>query len=257
MHVQTNNTATFDLSSFQSIVDKTPALFCIAVTASIAFANSAYAHSEQFAEGALVNNATIEPCTLSGGTETTCYRLSIVGAPANADFKDGPYCPPNIDSPASEGGLWIDGRGSVYNVDGEFIKNLSTLYNDDHWQMYDTETGDVTVIEGAEGCAVAGNPRNAPSHDNFCLECPLSEIGGGIEQTVLIPTHPEPLESPDRIGRRGNVGVALNGVLIGPPAPIKFILSTYTIGVFDACGGHTNPHEGYHYQAAVGCAEIA
>ena len=148
------------------------------------------AHSDTFADGALVTEGSVEPCTLSGGTETTCYRLSIVGAPANADFKDGPYCPPSIESPASEGGLWIDGKGTIYNVDGDFIKNLSTLYNDNRWQMYDSETGGVTVIEGAEGCAVAGDPNNAPANDNFCLECPLSEIDGGIERTILIPTEP-------------------------------------------------------------------
>ena len=44
--------------------------------------------------------------------------------------------------------------------------------------------------------------------------------------------------------------------MFGPAAPIDFILSTYTLGVFDACGGHANPHEGYHYHAAVGCSEI-
>ena len=232
-------------------------ILALLVTASFVTAGNANAHSDKFAEGALVEEATIEPCTLSGGTEATCYRLSIVGAPANSDFKDGPYCPPSIQSPASEGGLWIDGKGTLYNVDGDFIKNLSTLYNDNRWQMYDSETGKVTVIEGAEGCAVAGDPKNAPAHDNFCLECPLSEIDGGVEQTILIPTEPVPLEKPARIGRRGNIGVALNGVLFGPAAPIDFILSTYTLGVFDACGGHTNPHEGYHYHAAVGCSEIA
>ena len=104
---------------------------------------SADANPNFFVDGALVTEATTEPCTLSGGTETTCYRLTIVGAPANAEFQDGPYCPPDIESPASEGGLWIDGKGSLYEVDGEFIKNLSLLYEDDHWQMYDAETGEV------------------------------------------------------------------------------------------------------------------
>ena len=50
--------------------------------------------------------------------------------------------------------------------------------------------------------------------------------------------------------------MALNGVLFGPSAPIEFILSTYTLGLFDDCGGHGNPHEGYHYHAATGCSEI-
>ena len=236
------------------IIMKSSLFFAISITSVNVIANP---NPDLFMEGALVTEATTEPCTLSGGTDTTCYRITIVGAPANAEFLDGPYCPPTVDSPASEGGLWIDGKGTLYNVDGDFIKNLSTLYDDEHWQMYDAETGEVTVVDGAQGCAVAGDPTNAPDSDNFCLECTLAELGAGVERTILIPTEPVPLESPDKIERRNNLGVALNGVLFGPPAPIDFILSTYTIGVFDACGGHSNPHEGYHYHAAVGCSEIS
>ena len=103
-----------------------------------------------------------------------------MGAPANANFTDGPYCPPSINSTADEGGLWIDGKGTVFNVDGAFIKNLAEIYNDDHWQMYDSETGKITAFKGAEGCAIAGDPKNAPPTDNFCLECTLDQMNGGI-----------------------------------------------------------------------------
>ena len=211
---------------------------------------------ELFLQGALSGPATSEPCTLSNGTETNCYRLTIVGAPANADFTDGPYCPPSIDSTKKEGGMWIDGKGTVFEVDGEFIKNLAELYNDDRWQMYDSETGEITVFKGAEGCSIAGDPKNAPPTDNFCLECTLDEMNGGIKRTILIPSEPVPLDTPAPINRRKNIGVALNGVLFGPPAPIEFILGTYTLGLFDDCGGHGNPHEGYHYHAATSCSEI-
>jgi hypothetical protein len=37
------------------------------------------------------------------------------------------------------------------------------------------------------------------------------------------------------------------------PAPVAIIKAAYTIAAFDDCGGHVNPHSGYHYHAATGC----
>lgn len=211
----------------------------------------------QFAEGAIVGDVDTVECTLSGGTKTSCYRLTIAGSPADpSSSPEGPYCPPTIESSAEEGGTWIDGEGTVYQVDGEFIKNLSTLYKDKKWQMYDINTGEITVIDGARGCEVAGDPRPIPGFNNFCLSCSLEDLGGGIQKTVLIPTTPVPVDKPLAINGRSNTGIALNGVLFGPPAPLDMILSSYTLGVLDDCGAHANPHEGYHYHAANGCAEI-
>ena len=210
-----------------------------------------------FLENALVGETEIVDCTLSGGTQTTCYKMTIAGAPADKGTSpEGPYCPKSIYSSDEEGGIWIDGEGTVYEVDGKFIENLSTLYNDKKWQMFDPKTGAVVVIDGARGCKVAGNPQPDPEFDNFCLECPLDEIGGGIQKTVLIPTNPVQASQTSAIRGRANIGVALNGVLLGPPAPLDMILSSYTLGVFDDCGAHTNPHEGYHYHAANGCSEV-
>ena len=168
---------------------------------------------------------------------------------------EGPYCPSTITSTAEEGGTWFDGSDVVYDVDGDFIVNLSTLYNDDRWQMYDPDTGLVTVIDGTEGCEVAGDPNNTTGTDNFCLECTLESLGGGVEQSFLIPVTPVFLGAADDVGN-SDVGIALNGVVFGPPAPIDLILSSYTLGVFDDCGGHINPSEGYHYHAANGCSEV-
>ncbi|RBW46600.1 hypothetical protein DS885_07470 [Psychromonas sp. B3M02] len=210
-----------------------------------------------FADGAIVGDVETVECTLSGGTETSCYRITIAGAPADPDSSpEGPYCPPTIESSAEEGGTWIDGEGTVYQVDGEFIKNLSTLYKDKKWQMYDINTGEVIVIDGAKGCEVAGDPRPIPGFNNFCLSCSLEDLEGGIQKTVLIPKVPVPLTEPNAINGRSNTGIALNGVLFGPPAPLDMILSSYTLGVLDDCGAHANPHEGYHYHSANGCSEI-
>lgn len=210
-----------------------------------------------FIKGAIVGDVETIDCTLSGGTQTSCYRITIAGAPADPKTSpEGPYCPPTIKSGAEEGGTWIDGKGTVYNVDGKFIENLATLYKDKEWQMYDVKTGKVTIITGARGCEVAGDPRPIPGFNNFCLECPLEEIGGGIQKTVLIPVTPVPAAKPTEVRGRSNTGIALNGVLLGPPAPLAMILSSHSLGVFDDCGAHANPHEGYHYHAANGCSEL-
>jgi hypothetical protein len=49
-------------------------------------------------------------------------------------------------------------------------------------------------------------------------------------------------------------GVAFNAVRFDAPAPTDRILAAHTIAPFDDCGGHVNPHEGYHYHAAAGCS---
>ncbi len=166
----------------------------------------------------------------------------------------GPFCPESITSPPEDGGLWFDGSGIVYDVDGDFIVELPTIYDDPGWVMYDEDTGLVNVTDGQAGCDVTGDPNVDPSFVNQCVECTLETLGGGIEKTVLIPIVPVPADVPGEIGR-GDVGVALNGVLLGPPAPVELILSSYTLGVFDDCGGHVNPHEGYHYHGSTGCSE--
>lgn len=48
--------------------------------------------------------------------------------------------------------------------------------------------------------------------------------------------------------------MAFNGVKFDAPAPIGLILDAHTIAPFDDCGGHVNPHAGYHYHAAAGCS---
>jgi hypothetical protein len=210
-----------------------------------------------FVDGAIVGDVETVSCRLSGGTETSCYRITIAGTPADPDTSpEGPYCPPNIESDADEGGKWIDGKGTVYEVNGEFIKNLATLYKDTEWQMFDINTGKVIVIDGARGCEVAGDPRPIPGFNNFCLECSIEELNGGVQKTVLIPVVPVPVENSIEVRGRSNIGIALNGVLFGPPAPLEMILSSHSLGVFDDCGAHANPHEGYHYHAATGCSEI-
>ena len=205
-----------------------------------------------FLAGALARGVTTEPCTLSSGTATTCYRITVVGLPV--DHAVGPFCPPTTSSTATEWGIWFDGDG-LYDLDGEFIKGLSSLYGDDNWLLYD-EDGNVNVTATQEAFEGAARPNVAPEYQNHCVEGRVAWLPGGqpVATTVLIPTSPVVAAAPTSNARF--LGVTLNGVRIDGSAPVRDILRAYTIAAFDDCGGYFNPVEGYHVHAAVGCSGI-
>ncbi|NNL99056.1 MAG: YHYH protein, partial [Acidimicrobiia bacterium] len=187
-----------------------------------------------------------------GGTETTCYRITVAGYPVT--YETGPFCPDTITDSADAGGIWFDGNG-VYDLDGEFIVGLSELYGDDNWLMYDDD-GNVLVTETAEEFEAAARPDVDPSLQNHCVEGRLEWLDNGepISTTVVIPVQPVLADEPATV--RGNLGVTLDGVVIAASAPVDAILGAYTIAAFDDCGGHFNPFDGYHLHGAVGCSEV-
>ncbi len=208
---------------------------------------------ERFVEGALASPPEVVDCELSDGTKTTCYQVVTVGVPADAPV--GPFCPESINTKAADSGIWLDGSGTVYDADGDFIVNLPEIYNDQKWQLFDKATGKVRVTDTQEACEAAARPDVDPAYQNYCVQCSLDYVGGGLSKTYLIPTQPVTASTHGRVGRL--VGVSLNGIELAAPAPVDAILGNYTIAAFDDCGGHVNPHEGYHYHAATGCTEIA
>lgn len=210
--------------------------------------------TSMFEADALTEAVTEVDCTLSDGTETRCYRITIAGAPSNDT--EGPYCPPNITSGAETAGSWFGENGEMVEVDGPWIKNLSTLYNDDEWQMYNVNTDEVHIQTGPEGCAITAdpNPPTGLEFPSFCLECYLTDMGGGIERTILIPIIPIMTDGTTAIN--DHIGVSLNGVLFDRSAPLELIESSHSLGMLDDCGAHANPNTGYHYHAATDCAEI-
>ena len=205
-----------------------------------------------FFDGALIGDATTEDCTLSGGADATCHRVTVAGHPVS--YETGPFCPETITDGAEAGGIWFDGSG-VYDIDGEFISGLAELYDDDNWLMYDGD-GNVSRTESAEEFEAAARPDVDPSLQNHCVEGRLEwlENSEPITSTVLLPTQAVLAEGPATT--RGNLGVTLDGVVIAQSAPVDAILGAYTIAAFDDCGGHYNPNEGYHLHGAVGCSEL-
>ena len=209
-----------------------------------------------FFEGALTQEAVTTDCTLAGGTETSCYELTIAGFPATRN-EIGPWCPKTTSDSADAGGIWFDGK-EVYDIDGPFILDLAEIYDDPTWKLYD-EDGNVLSTDTSEKFneLVTGGAQSEADAGpvNLCVygEIEWADGGGPIPATVQIPITPSRAANPTAAS--GALGVTLDGVLIESSAPIDLILGNFTIGAFDPCGGHVNPQEGYHMHATTGCSD--
>ena len=202
-----------------------------------------------FVAGGLASAITTTSCTLSGGTSTTCYKIVTVGAPS--DHAVGPFCPTHI-SDGSVAGMWIE-SGKTYDLTGAFIANLATFYKDSGWKMFNTTTGKINVTDTQAAFEAAAQVQIPVAYNNYCVDGKMSYVNGGISRTFLIPVTPVALASgTEPVGRDG-VGVALNGIIFDAPAPVQIIKAAYDIAALDDCGGHINPHAGYHYHGATGC----
>ncbi|MGH1335558.1 MAG: YHYH protein [Aureispira sp.] len=203
---------------------------------------------------------TTIPCTLSDGSSTNCYEITTNGVPT--DHTMGPWCPDNITDDASKGGIWLEG-GQVYDVDGAFIQNMATFYNDNTWLMYDAN-GDIYTTDSQTDCANAANPNVGAAYQNYCVEC-LPSYVTTLTQTYTIPITPVRLEQTTSFGMMGppgqggsgpsQRGIAFNGIVFDAPAPTSAILGAYTLAPFDDAGGHINLAAGYHYHAATGVSK--
>ncbi|WP_341227130.1 YHYH protein [uncultured Arcticibacterium sp.] len=221
-------------------------------------------------------SVTLVDCILSDGSSAECYQ--IVSNGLASDHEMGPWCPTTITDDATAGGIWLE-NGNVYDVDGEFVKNMATFYNDNTWKMYDAD-GKIYKTETLEDCNNAANPNVGAEYANFCVECLPSYISN-INQTYLIPKTPKLTSEttlfgaaggppdggaggpppggdmgggppPDAIGGLSARGIAFNGIPFDAPAPTDAILGAYTLAPFDDAGGHINLNAGYHYHAAMG-----
>lgn len=204
-----------------------------------------------FNAGVLQTPTETVNCTLSNGTVASCYRLKLQTTPT--DHKVGPFCPRTIESGPEVSGTWIH-EGEVLDADGAFIVGLAELYDDPKWKLYDESTGEIRYTATKEACEAAARPDVEEAYRNHCVECSVEDLEAGLSEDVLIPAQPVPRATPGTLGGRGPVGVALNGVRLDAPAPLQAILSAHTIAAFDDCGGHVNPHAGYHYHGARGCS---
>ena len=219
--------------------------------------------SHLFKAADVVAAPTLVDCTLSGGTKTRCFRITVRPLPRHRT--PGPWCPTKATDGPAQSGIWIDPtakKGSVFDADGPFMSNLATFYDDPEWQLVDPETGNVRVTRTREACAAAARPDVDPQYRNHCVQCLPDYMAPDHSVTYTLPLAPvmlKPGALDTLFGRRpsesvrGGVGVALDGVKLDGPAPVDAILGAHTIAPFDDCGGHVNLHDGYHYHAVTDC----
>lgn len=207
-----------------------------------------------FLTGGLVEPITVVSRSLSDGSTGDCYKI-VVNSLAS-DHTMGPWCPSNIADDASAGGIWLEG-GEVYDVDGAFVQNMATFYNDNTWMMYNTSTGAITKTSTQAECEAAANPNVGAQYRNYCVEC-LPSYVSNLSHTYYIPVTPKKASSATAFGMGPMSsgpsvrGLAFNGVVFDAPAPTNIILAAYTLAPFDDAGGHINMAAGYHYHAATG-----
>lgn len=226
-------------------------------TAAISSAESATSEADQlheiahlFAGAKVLAGPTMVDCTLSGGTSTRCFSITVKAEPS--DYTPGPWCPEAISDGPEAGGIWLE-DGAVEDVDGAFIENLATFYNDSNWQLFDKATGKINVTDTVESCAAAARPDVDPAYQNHCVQCLPEYMSDDASVTYTIPIKPVPMTGNTQRTRDSGSGIAFNGVRLDGPAPVEDILSNYTVAPFDDCGGHVNLHVGYHYHAATDC----
>ncbi|MFK7772091.1 MAG: YHYH protein [Saprospiraceae bacterium] len=202
-----------------------------------------------FIQESLLEPITTEEYKLSNGTTTECYKLVVRSIPH--EHKMGPWCPTHIKDSKEQGGIWFE-DGKVYDVDGHFISNIGEFYADAKWNLYN-EDGSIKVTKTQKACEGAAKPNVEEIYKNHCVECQPSFYHDHIT-TYYIPINPI-YQTSSTNPRRGIMGLAFNGVNFDPPAPTQAILNAHTLAPLDDCGGHVNPHVGYHYHAVNGCTK--
>ena len=205
--------------------------------------------SSLFLEKSLLKEIVQEDCTLSNGTQTKCYKITVKAEPQ--EHKMGPWCPDNIKDDKEKGGIWFK-DGKVYDVDGKFVANLDEFYSDPKWELY-REDGSIKVTKSQEACEAAARPDVDEKYQNHCVQCSPT-FYEGKKIIYRIPVTPVAMNETTELTRDG-IGLAFNGVGFDPPAPLHAILDAHTLAPLDDCGGHVNPHKGYHYHATKGCTK--
>ena len=211
-----------------------------------------------FLDGALVGEPVVADCTLSDGSASQCYTITVPGTPVNHDA--GPFCPTSTSDGADAGGLWLDGEAS-YEIDGEFFTELADIYGDEAWNNIVNDDGSINVIDNAAEFQVAARPDITEEYYYHCVDGDVTWLDAGEQptHTIQVPVAPVLADAATaQFAERAHstLGVTLNGALLSGSAEMDAILSSYTIAAFDDCGGNINPALGYHVHGTAGCSDV-
>lgn len=111
----------------------------------------------------------------------------------------------------------------MYNADGQFIMDLSTIYKDVKWKLYD-DSGKVKVTDTKEAFQGAARPDVQEAYKYHCVEgtWEWTETTKPVPTSILVPV--KPVLASETSSPRGNLGVTINGLVISASAPVDAIL---------------------------------
>lgn len=160
----------------------------------VSFAHDDHGAIENFDESVTVTEVG---CTLTDGTETTCYQTVSIAIPL---FEIGPFCPETLDDAA---GIWEwDGENpGVYLLDREFFMMLE----EQGYVFFDDE-GNINIV--------VDELPPAPGDIGETHSCVIHTAHEEVIITALIPTEPVLADTPTNLGNVAQVGIGIDGVPI-------------------------------------------
>ncbi|GAB5492066.1 MAG: hypothetical protein Phog2KO_22810 [Phototrophicaceae bacterium] len=207
-------------------------LFGIVAMMTLSVSMIAYAHDDHNASDYIDESVEVSEvdCTLTDGTETTCYELISTALPV---FEIGPFCPETLDDVA---GIWEwDGDNpGLYLMNSDFFLMLEEL-----GYLFFDEDGNINIV--------IDELPPAPGDFGESHSCVIHTPHEEVTITALIPTEPVLADTPTILGNVAQVGIGIDGVPVFADAPSFF--TTGNMPALDECGGHMDPGGWYHWHA--------
>ena len=171
-------------------------------------------------------------CTLSDGSTGTCCQLTFA---SNTVTDNGPFCPANATSPATNAGMGIYNGATtpgMHELSLAFLNNMEADGSD--------------IVNGASAVRIQ-DPGNPAGNNNpafiYCLQASAND---NLNLTFTIPMTPKDAASVDTISSVELIGVSLDGAPING-APPTVSGNSGNLPALDSCGGHHDPSGYYHW----------
>jgi hypothetical protein len=196
---------------------------------------------EVFASSAMYSNFELVACTLSDGSESSCYQVSFRNQP-NAI---GDLCPKTEEE--------VGGVG-FYNgatASGLFALNaeLWAIFAADGYDIID-EDGNVNVVVPTGGPGQGGPGMPPPDSSDStalkgsCLEAVLEE---DMILSYTIPAYPVRLQEVRQSAQFEFPGISIDGFPIAEAPPSTIMGDQAAVPALDSCGGHPQPAGPFHW----------